>query len=145
MQSFVSEREKKFIEEFESCKDWEERYKQIIRRGKNLPELGEVFKIDANKVKGCQSQVWLVPDLTPEKTLRFKADSDALIVRGLVSILVEFYDNLSPQLIIETNPDFLNQLGFASNLSPSRANGLNSMIKQIKYYGLAYQSLLERS
>lgn len=136
----AQERQQEMIRDFKQLQTWEERYKKIIDIGKQLPELSEEFKKDENLVKGCQSQVWLVAEFK-EGRVYFKGDSDALIVRGLVGLLLKLYSDSTPQEILETAPEFLKELGFESNLSPSRANGLYSMIKQIKYYATAFQYL----
>ena len=96
-------------------------------------------KIDDLKVQGCQSQVWLKAELNAEGKIQFLADSDALITKGLVSLLVLFFDNLTPEEIIKAQPKFIEEIGLRNHLSPSRANGLLSMIKQIKFYGMAYK------
>lgn len=126
------------IDDFASLSSWEDRYKKIIELGKALPELPEKFKNDNFKVKGCQSQVWLSAQLSEDKKVYFEADSDALIVKGLVALLLKVYSGRTPQEILELEPDFIAELGFSQNLSPSRANGLQAMIKQIKYYALAF-------
>lgn len=139
----ISERATDLIEEFSAIKDWEDRYKRIISLGKGLADLTDEHKIEKNLVKGCQSQVWLVANLADGK-VQFQAGSDAVIVRGLVSILVGVYSDATPDEILSTPPEFLEKMGFRSNLSPSRANGLYSMVKQIQYYALAFKSLLSR-
>ena len=146
------------VKEFSSLPSWEDRYKRIIEMGKALPELPEKFKTEDLKVKGCQSQVWLVANLENatgashetdkaesesaeqpvRKVIEFQADSDALIVKGLIAILLKVYSGRTPKEILEIQPDFIAELGFGSNLSPSRANGLQAMVKQIKYYALAF-------
>lgn len=125
------------VAEFATLSTWEDRYQKIIALGKALPAYPEELRVEDLKVKGCQSQVWLHAKLDENKYLWFQADSDALIVKGLVAVLLKIYSGKKPKEILETQPDFISELGFASNLSPSRANGLNAMIKQIKYYALA--------
>lgn len=137
----LRERQQKLIDEFERFDNWEDRYTCLIKKGHALAEMDESKKKDEFKVKGCQSQVWIVAQLTPEKKVRFEADSDALIVKGLIAILLEVYSDASPQEILETPADFIKKLGLESKLSPSRANGLFSMLKQIKYYALAYSTV----
>ncbi len=133
----VPERQKQIVAEFQPLDSWEERYKKIIALGKALPDLPEAKKTEDAKVKGCQSQVWLHADLVNGKVI-FSADSDALLVRGLVALLLRLYSELTPQEILTTSPDFIKEIGLESKLTPSRANGLMSMVKQIKYYGLAF-------
>lgn len=140
MSTTASERQQEIIKDFQKLLTWEERYKKIIDIGKALPELPADLRKEENIVKGCQSQVWLVPELKDGRVY-FKGDSDALIVRGLVGLLLKLYSDSTPSDILSTPPDFLKELGFESNLSPSRANGLFSMIKQMKYYATAYQYL----
>ncbi len=121
---------------------WEDRYRHIIDLGKSLPPMREDDKTEDLKVRGCQSQVWLKAELRPDRTLHFIADSDALIVKGLIAMLLRIYSDRTPQEILASDPDFIRELGLAQHLSPSRANGLNAMIKQIKYYALAFQMKL---
>lgn len=132
--------EKRFV----NFPNWEERYHHIIRSGKEMPGLSDEEKIDDLKVKGCQSQVWIKAELSPEGKVIFRADSDALVVRGLVALLVELYTNELPEDIVTYQPAFIDKLSLSNHLSPSRANGLFSMLKQIKYYGLAFQALKAR-
>lgn len=140
----IQERQEAVVQEFSKIEAWEDRYKKIIDIGKELSEMPEADKVDKNKVKGCQSQVWLTAKLDGNKVV-FEADSDAVIVRGLVSLLLRVYSNSTPDEIIETPPDFVEKLGFKNNLSPSRTNGLFSMIKQIKYYATAFKVLLQQT
>ncbi len=137
----MQEKQNEVIAEFSSLKDWEERYRHIIAIGKKLPELPENLKTSESLVKGCQSQVWLHAKLNPQGEIIFQGDSDALIVRGLVAILLKLYSGSTPQEILQFKPDFVKALGFESNLSPSRANGFFSMIKQIQYFATAFQYL----
>ena len=124
--------------------DWEKKYEKIIELGKAWPSLEESYKTEDLKVKGCQSQVWIKAEMTPQKTIVFKGDSDALLVKGLVALVLTVYSGETPQTILATAPDFLKEIGFDTGLSPSRSNGLYSMIKQIKYYGTAFQYLLSK-
>lgn len=133
----INERQKKIISEFSNISDWEVRYKKIIEMGKSLSQLPEEFYVEDLKVKGCQSQVWLKADFVDEKVF-FRGDSDALIVKGLLSLVLYVYSGSTPEEIISTSPEFIKILGFEKNLTPSRTNGLFSMIKQIKFYGTAY-------
>jgi cysteine desulfuration protein SufE len=130
--------------EFAAFSDWEAKYKHLIEKGKALPPFPEELKVEDLKVKGCQSQVWIHARLTEDGRIRFQADSDALIVKGLVSVLLSVYSEATPEEILNTSPDFLEKLGFKSHLSPSRANGLFSMLKQIQYYATAFQVLLKK-
>ncbi|MEY4616600.1 MAG: hypothetical protein RJB66_1560 [Pseudomonadota bacterium] len=132
------------ISKFNELGPWEERYKSLIEMGKALPSMDVTLQTDDNKIKGCQSQVWLAVSLNSDKTLHFSADSDALIVKGLVALVLAVYQDLAPAEILQTPPQFLKDLGLESHLSPSRANGLQAMVKQIHYYATAYQYLLNK-
>ena len=139
--SEVAERQKKIIGQFSQFKNWEERYKQVIDFGKTLPPLPKKYLDDAFLVKGCQSRVWLHAQKTPEGKIELVADSDAVIVKGLVAILVFVYSNATAEDILANPPKFISELGFESHLSPSRANGLVSMVKQIMLYAAAFKAL----
>jgi cysteine desulfuration protein SufE len=136
----LQERQKQLVAEFASFSDWEDRYKKLIEFGKKLPDLPEAKKTEDARVKGCQSQVWMHAHMDGRNVI-FEADSDALLVRGLVAMLLRIYSNAAPAEIINTAPDFVREIGLESKLSPSRGNGLFSMIKQMKYYAMAFQSL----
>ena len=129
-----------WITQFQSLKDWEERYHRIIQMGKSIEPLEPKYQTEEYLVKGCQSKVWLVASFTPPKVY-FKANSDALIVNGLIAILLEVYSEKTPQDILKLSPAFIEQLGLNTHLSQTRSNGLIAMIKQIKYYALAFSSL----
>lgn len=131
----------RIIREFNLFEDWTDKYKYIIKLGTKLEPLAEEDHIEENLVKGCQSRVWLTAELQNEKVI-FKADSDAAITKGLVSLLVRFYSGQKPDAIINTNPDFIQKIGMAQHLSPTRANGLVSMVKQMKIYAMAFKSKL---
>jgi len=127
------------IDKFSMFDDWMERYEYMIELGKSLPIIDSEFKTDDNIIKGCQSKVWLHADLENEKVV-FSADSDAIITKGIVAILIRVFSNQSPEIILKTNTDFIDEIGLKEHLSPTRANGLVSMIKKIKMYALAYQT-----
>lgn len=137
----MKNRNQSIIDDFSRFPDWESRYKHIIEVGKNLPPYPENFRTEDWKVKGCQSQVWLKPEVLSNGEVLFYADSDALIVKGLVSLLHELYSGATPHEILDTNPEFISALGLVQHLSPSRSNGLHSMIKQIKYYAAAFSAM----
>jgi cysteine desulfuration protein SufE len=139
----LKERQDKVFAQFQSLGDWEDRYKKLIEIGKRLPELPVEKKTDDVLVKGCQSQVWMHARLENGLVV-FEADSDAILVRGLVALLLEVYSRATPEEILATPPDFVKDIGLESKLSPSRANGVFSMIKQIKYYAMAFQAILAR-
>ena len=140
----ITEKIEKIKKDFPVSTDWEKKYETIIEYGKKWPGLPDELKIDDLKVKGCQSQVWIKAELTPEKLIKFTGDSDAIIVKGLLAIVLSVYSMQTPEVIFKTEPDFLREIGFDSGLSPSRTNGLFSMIKQIKYYATAFQYLLSK-
>jgi cysteine desulfuration protein SufE len=137
----IQEKQNRIIREFELLGDWTERYKYIIKLGQKLPPLDEKHKIDENLVRGCQSQVWLNTKLEDDRVI-FEADSDAAITKGLVALMVRFYSGETPDAIMTTNPDFIQKIGMQEHLSPTRSNGLASMVKQMKIYAMAYKSKL---
>lgn len=127
------------IEEFSMFEDWMERYEYMIELGKSLPIIDSLHKTDENIIKGCQSKVWLHASYD-DGTIVFTADSDAIITKGIVAILIRVFSNQSPKDILASNTDFIDAIGLKEHLSPTRANGLVSMIKQIKMYAVAYQA-----
>ncbi len=137
----VGARQKSVVEEFSKLADWESRYKRIIEKGKNLPPLDDKKRVPENLVKGCQSQVWLHAHLNEQGFVVYEADSDAMITKGLVAVLLEVFSNARAQEILESQLDFIKQLGFESHLSPSRANGFYSMVKQMRHYATAFYYL----
>jgi cysteine desulfuration protein SufE len=139
----IQEKQNRIIKEFKILGDWQERYKYIIKLGQKLEPLDDKHKVDENLVRGCQSQVWLVAGLEDGKVV-FKADSDAAITKGLVALMVRFYSNEDPDIIISTKPEFIEKIGMQEHLSPTRSNGLLSMVKQMKIYALAFKSKLQQ-
>jgi cysteine desulfuration protein SufE len=140
-QNKVIERQEQLKKEFGAFPSWEDRYKNLIERGKKLQAPAKELYDEKFKVRGCQSQVWLHAEITPENLVRFQGDSDALIVKGLVAILLEVYSDAKPEDILSAPTQFLKDLGLEGHLSPSRANGLYAMLKQILYYATAFQAL----
>tara|TARA_R110002124_G_scaffold149259_5_gene315370 strand:- start:17277 stop:17732 length:456 start_codon:yes stop_codon:yes gene_type:complete len=140
----IKEVQEKIIKEFSLFEDWTERYKYIIKHGDKLEPLPDEERVEENLVKGCQSRVWLTASLDNDKIV-FKADSDAAITKGLVSLVVRLYSNQKPDDILAVNPDFISKIGMQQHLSPTRANGLVSMVKQMKIYAMAYKSKLQTS
>lgn len=127
------------IENFELLEDWEDKYRYIIDLGSNLAPLDEKFKTEEWKVRGCQSQVWLVPEKKDGK-LSFKGDSDAMIVKGLISIVLTIFNNKTPsEIAVLEIDDVFSRLGLEEHLSPSRRNGLFSMVEKIKLYARSLQ------
>lgn len=141
--SDIQEIQQKIIREFEVLGDWTERYKYIIKMGRELEQLDEQYKVEENLVRGCQSQVWLHTRLEDGKVI-FEADSDAAITKGLVAMMVRFYSGQEPDTIINTNPEFIKKIGMEKHLSPTRSNGLASMVKQMKIYAMAYKTQLRQ-
>jgi cysteine desulfuration protein SufE len=135
----IQETEDEIVEEFSLFDNWEDKYEYIIDLGKKLQPLNAQFKAEENKIKGCQSQVWLVAD-EQDGRIFFKADSDAVIVRGLVSMLIRVLSGHTPDEIISTKLDFINKIGMTTHLAQTRSNGLLSMVKQMKNYALAYKA-----
>ena len=127
------------IDEFSMFENWEERYQYMIDLGKSLPLIDDQYKTQENIIKGCQSRVWVHAVMDNDKVV-FTADSDAIITKGIIAILIRVFSNQSPQAIIEANTDFIDVIGLKEHLSPTRANGLVSMIKQLKMYAIAYQT-----
>ncbi len=127
------------IDEFSMFEDWMQRYEYIIELGKSLPLIDENLKTDENIIKGCQSKVWLHA-IEKEGKIIYSADSDAILTKGIVALLIRVFSNQMPSVILQSNTDFIDAIGLKEHLSPTRANGLVSMIKQIKMYALAYQA-----
>ena len=125
------------ISEFQMFSDWTQKYEYIIDLGKNLPVINDQFKTEENIIKGCQSKVWLYAENIDNKLI-FTADSDAIITKGIIAILIRLFSNQSPQEIIDAEVDFIDKIGLKEHLSQTRANGLSNMIKQIKLYAIAY-------
>jgi cysteine desulfuration protein SufE len=137
----IEDVQNEIIEEFSMFEDWEERYQYMIDLGKTLPLIETQYKTEDNIIKGCQSRVWVHANMLENK-VNFSADSDAIITKGIIAILIRAFSNQHPNDIIEANTDFIDKIGLKEHLSPTRANGLVSMIKQIKLYAIAYQTQL---
>ena len=133
----IREEEQQIVEEFSIFTDWLDKYEYIIELGKSLPMINENGKEEKNLIKGCQSRVWLAADYTDGK-IYFTADSDAIITKGIISLLVRVFSGRTPQEIIGADLQFIKDIGLEENLSPTRANGLVSMIRQIKFYAVAF-------
>jgi len=134
----IEEIENEIVEEFSLFDNWDDRYEYIIDLGKKLPPLKEEYKKDENKVKGCQSTVWLVAHYNNGRIF-YEADSDAVIVKGLISMLIRVLSGQSPDDIVHAKLDFINKIGMMNHLAQTRSNGLLSMVKQMKNYALAYK------
>ena len=127
------------IEEFSLFEDWMQRYEYMIELGKSLPLINNDYKTDKYIIKGCQSKVWVHANLDGDK-LKFTADSDAIITKGIIAILIRVFSDQNPKDILEADTDFIDKIGLKEHLSPTRANGLVSMVKQIKMYAVVFQT-----
>ena len=136
----INETQDELIEEFSFLEDWMEKYEHIIQLGKELPLIDEQYKKDENLIKGCQAKVWLHADFKDSKIF-FTADSDAIITKGLVSMVIRVLSNHTPEEIVHSDLYFVDKIGLREHLSVTRSNGLVSMIKQMKMYALALQSV----
>jgi cysteine desulfuration protein SufE len=135
----IKDIQEEIVDEFSMFDDWMQRYEYIIDLGKNLPLIKDEFKTDNNLIKGCQSKVWLQGEQQSD-TIVFTADSDAILTKGIIAILIRTFSNQKAIDILDANMNFIDEIGLKEHLSPTRANGLVSMIKQIKMYALAFQS-----
>ena len=135
----IEELQQEIIDEFTELDDWMDRYQLLIELGETQPPLPAAEKVDQNLIDGCQSRVWLVCD-EKDGILTFRAESDALIVKGIVALLVRVYDNETPADILASEPYFIQEIGLREHLSPTRSNGLLAMLKQMRLYALAFQA-----
>ncbi|WP_418264384.1 SufE family protein [Flavobacterium faecale] len=135
----IKEIQEEIVDEFSMFDDWMERYEYIIELGKKLPLIAEKYKTDNNLIKGCQSKVWLQGEQSDDKVI-FTADSDAILTKGIIAILIRVFSNQTPADIIEADMSFIDEIGLKEHLSPTRANGLVSMIKNIKMYAIAFDA-----
>ena len=137
-QRTIEETEKEIAGEFSLFDSWDDKYEYIIDLGKKLPPLEDQYKLDENRVRGCQSTVWLVADYQDGKIF-YKAESDAVIVKGLISMLIRVLSGQRPDEIIQAKLNFIQQIGMTTHLAQTRSNGLLAMVKQMKNYALAYK------
>ena len=135
----IKEIQNEIVAEFSMFDDWMERYEYIIELGKGLPLIAEEFKTEDNIIKGCQSKVWVHAEEKDGKVF-FSSDSDAILTKGIIAILIRAFSNQTPAKILEANTDFIDEIGLKEHLSATRANGLVSMIKKIKMYALAFEA-----
>lgn len=133
-------REAEVVEEFDFFDEWMDRYEHIIAQGKTLPAASDAIKTDENLIRGCQSKVWITAEKR-DGLVFFTADSDAIITRGLVALLLRVCNGLTPEVLAQADFGFLQEIGLTEHLSPTRANGLQSMMKQIRLYGVAFQAV----
>lgn len=141
----IQETEQEIIDEFSDIDDWMDRYAMIIDMGNALPPIDEAYRTPEHLIEGCQSRVWLNSELTPDGKVEFTADSDAIIVKGIISMLIKVLSGHTPQEILDADMKFIDAIGLSENLSPTRSNGLLAMVKQMKMYALAYKTRLENS
>jgi|TARA_B110000305_G_C19174832_1_gene509114 cysteine desulfuration protein SufE len=137
----IKEIQEEIIDEFGMFDDWMQRYEYIIDLGKSLPIIDDRNKLEVNLIKGCQSKVWLHAEYVDDK-ITYTADSDAILTKGIVALLLRVFNDQQPKEVLNAEMDFINEIGLKEHLSPTRANGLVSMIKKIKLYALAFQSKL---
>ena len=135
----IKEIQEEIVDEFAMFEDWEDRFQYIIDLGKDLPLIDEKYKLEENTIKGCQSKVWLHAEIIDNKVI-FTADSDAIITKGIIAILIRAFSNQNAKAILDADTNFIDEIGLKEQLSPTRANGLVSMIKNIKMYALALNS-----
>jgi len=135
----IKEIQEEIIDEFSMFDDWMERYEYIIDLGKSLPMIDDKYKLNENLIKGCQSKVWLFSELEND-TIKYTADSDAILTKGIAALLLRVFSGQKPADILESKTDFIDKIGLKEHLSPTRANGLVSMVKQIKLYAIAQQT-----
>lgn len=139
----IKEKQEEIIEEFRVFDDWLDRYQLLIDLGSEQPPLDEKYKTDNNLIEGCQSRVWLQADFSEGKVF-FQAESDALIVKGIVALLIKVYSGHTPDEILSNEPTFVEAIGLREHLSPTRSNGLVAMIKQMKLYALAFKTKMQQ-
>ncbi len=133
----IKELQEEIIDEFSMFDDWMERYEYIIELGKSLPIIDKQYKTEDNLIVGCQSKVWLHAEIKDDKVI-YTSDSDAILTKGIIALLLRVFSNQSSKTILNTDTDFIDEIGLKEHLSPTRANGLVSMIKKIKLYALAF-------
>ncbi len=140
----IKDSQLEIIEEFSVFSDWMDKYEYLIELGKALPDIAVDYKVQENLIEGCQSRVWLNAELEGE-VIKFSADSDAIITKGLIALLIRVLNNQSPAEVMNADLFFIDKIGLSQNLSPTRSNGLLSMIKKMKMYGMAFNHLLIKS
>ena len=136
----IDEVQQEIVEDFSGFEDWMDKYAYLIELGNELTPIDPKYKVESNLIRGCQSRVWLHQDFT-EGRIIFEAESDALIVKGLVALLLKIYSGHTPQEILASEPRFIDEIGLRQHLSPTRSNGLLAMVKQMKLYALAYEKI----
>jgi len=139
----IKEIQEEIIDEFSMFEDWMQRYEYIIELGKSIPLIEAQYKTDENIIKGCQSKVWLNGDIEGEKIV-YTADSDAILTKGIIALLLRVFSGHTPKEILDADTNFIDEIGLKEHLSPTRANGLVSMIKQLKLFAIAYQAKMSQ-
>ncbi len=140
----IIEVQNQLVKEFEELDSWEDKYSKIIKFGRELPAMTDEHKTEKNKIEGCQSQVWMHAKFDDGKMF-IEADSDAMIVKGLIALLVKVYSGHEPNEIVNSPPEFLQKIGIDNHLSPTRKNGLGAMLKQIQLYAITFKALATAS
>ncbi len=136
----IQEIQNEIVEEFSLFEDWMQKYEYIIELGKSIQPIDNKNKVDSNLIKGCQSKLWLHAELKEGKVI-YTADSEAIITKGIAAVLLRVFSNQTPVDIIDSNVNYIDEIGLKEHLSPTRANGLMSMVNQLKYYALAFSKL----
>ena len=141
----INETQDRIIEEMSELEDWMDRYAYIIDLGNSLPPIDGQYKTPEHLIEGCQSRVWLNAELSDDGKVGFTADSDAIIVKGIISMLIDVLSGHTPREILDADLYFINRIGLSEHLSPTRSNGLLAMVKQIRMYALAFNELLNKA
>ena len=136
----INEIQNEIVDEFSEVDDWMDRYGMIIDLGNSLPPIDEKYRTPEHLIEGCQSRVWINAELTPEGKVHYTADSDTIIVKGIISLLVKVLDNQTPDDILSADLHFIDDIGLSEHLSPTRSNGLLAMLKQMRLYALAFKA-----
>jgi cysteine desulfuration protein SufE len=139
----IEEVQQAIIADFSVYEDWMDKYTYLIELGNELEPIDAAYKVDQNLIRGCQSRVWLQQRMEGDLII-FEAESDALIVKGLVALLLKVFSGRTPQVILDAEPYFIDEIGLRQHLSPTRSNGLMAMVKQIKLFALAYQQIINQ-
>ncbi len=140
MSDSIEKEQQEVVEDFALFDDWESKYEYLIDMGKDLEPIDEEHRKDENLVRGCQSQVWLHADLDDDGRVHYQADSDAIITKGIIALLVRVLSGHEPHAIAKSELHFIDEIGLREHLSPTRSNGLNNMVKQMKAYALAFEA-----
>lgn len=140
----IEEKQQQITAEFTDIDDWMDRYAYIIDLGNALPPIAEEYKTPSHLIEGCQSRVWLNAEKAGDGTVHFTADSDAIIVKGIISLLIDVLNGHTPQEILDADLHFIDDIGLSEHLSPTRSNGLTAMLKQMRLYALAFSRLEQK-